>query len=85
MLVLYRDTQPSLLTWLGSALFPRIDDERVVLFFNRWWDADGYFVGPNNLAALFFQACVRAGRTPREKDGFFRASGWEVRDEMALY
>ncbi|MDT5258823.1 MAG: hypothetical protein QOD10_3903, partial [Mycobacterium sp.] len=29
MLVLYRDAQPSLWTWMGSVLFPRVDDERV--------------------------------------------------------
>jgi hypothetical protein len=58
---------------------------RAVLFFNRWWDADGYFVAPGNLAAVFYQACVRAGRTPTEREGFFRASGWEVRDDMRLY
>jgi hypothetical protein len=75
MMVLYRDTVPSVSTWLGSVLFPRVDDERVILFFNRWHTADGYFVGPGTLGALFYQACVRAGRTPIERgDG-----GWEVR------
>ena len=81
MVVLYRDTQPTSWTWLGSVLFPRVDGERVVLLFNRWWDADGYFVGPRDMAALFFQACVRAGRTPTEEDKFFGWNGWEVRPE----
>jgi hypothetical protein len=88
MLVLYRDAQPSLWTWLGSVLFPRVDDERVVLFFNRWWDGDGYFIGPHDLAALFHRACARAGRTPTRKRGsfgMFGAPGWEVRDEMRLF
>jgi hypothetical protein len=77
MMVLYRDTEPSVWTWLGSVLFPRVDDERVVLFFNRWHTAEGYFVGPRDLGALFYQACVRAGRTPIETvDG-----GWEVRPQ----
>jgi hypothetical protein len=85
MLVLYRDTRPSMWTWLASVLFPRVDDERVVLFFNRWWDADGYFVGPRDLAALFYRACVRAGRTPTERRSFFGSSGWEVRQEMISF
>jgi hypothetical protein len=88
MPVLYRDTRPSLRTWMGSVLFPRVDDERVVLFFNRWWDADGYFIGPHDLAAWFYRACARAGRMPAEKRasfGMFGAPGWEVRDEMTLY
>ena len=63
MMVLYRDTQPSMRTWLGSVLFPRVDDERIVSFFYRWFDADGYLVAPHDLAALFYQACVRAGRS----------------------
>jgi hypothetical protein len=85
MLVLYRDARPSMWTWAGSVLFPRVDDERVVLFFNRWRDGDGYFVGPRDMAALFYRACVCAGRTPAERNSFFGASGWEVRDEMTPY
>jgi hypothetical protein len=77
MMVLYRGTQPTIWTWLGSVLFPRVDDERVVFFFNRWHTADGYFVGPSTLGALFYRACVRAGRTPiKTFDG-----GWEVRPQ----
>lgn len=74
MMVLYRETRPTIWTWLGSVLFPRVDEERVVLFFNRWHTAEGYFVGPRDMAALFYQACVRAGSTPIETNG-----GWEVR------
>ncbi len=88
MLVLCRDAQPSLWTWMGSVLFPRVDDQRVVLFFNRWWDADRYFVGPNDLAAVFYRACARAGRPPTAKNGsfgMFGAPGWEVRDEMMRF
>jgi hypothetical protein len=84
MLVLYRDTQPSMWTWLGSLLFPRVDDERVVVLFNRWWDADGYFVAPQDLAALFHQACARAGRTPTQTHGV-GTPGWEVRAEMSVF
>ncbi len=88
MLVLYRDTRPSLWTWLGSVLFPRVNEERAVLLFNRWWDADGYFVAPDDLAAVFYRACARAGRTPALKHGsfgMFGAPGWEVRDEMSVF
>jgi hypothetical protein len=79
MLVLYRDTRPSVVTWLTSVLFPRVTEERVVLFFNRWWDADGYLVGPQVLSDRFHRACARAGRKPSKIGGFFRRSGWEVR------
>jgi hypothetical protein len=57
-----------------SALFPRVDDERAVLLFNCWWDADGYFVVPHDLAAVFHQACARAGRTPAQMHGSFGTS-----------
>jgi hypothetical protein len=79
MLVLYRDTPPTVATWLTSVLFPRVTEERVVLFFNRWWDADGYYVGPQQLSARFYRACARAGHTPSKTGGFFREPGWEVR------
>jgi hypothetical protein len=40
---------------MGSVLFPRVDDGRVVLFFNRWWDADGYFIGPQDPPPCFIE------------------------------
>jgi hypothetical protein len=76
MLVLYHDTRPSFGTWIGSALFPRVDSERVVLLLNSWRDDEGYVVGPLNMDALFYQACVRAGRMPT---GRRFSRGWEVR------
>jgi hypothetical protein len=75
MLVLYHDTPPSIFTRWSSILWPRCDDGRVVVLFNRWWDADGYFVGPRDMAALFFQACERAGRPPT----ILGSDTWEVR------
>jgi hypothetical protein len=78
MLVLYRNMEPSWWSWLGSVLIPRVNDERVAVFFNRWRDADGYFVGPRDLGALFYQACVRAGRPPTEPDGILGTDGWEA-------
>jgi hypothetical protein len=82
MLVMCRDRRPTFLTRHASILFPRVDDERVVLFFNRWWDAEGYFVGPRDLAAVFYHACVRARHTPKERPGFFRAPDWEACPEI---
>jgi hypothetical protein len=82
MLVLYRDRQPSMWTWLGSVLVPRVTEKRVVLLVNRWWDADGYFVAPRDLAALFYQACVHAGCTPRATFSVVREPGWDARPEM---
>jgi hypothetical protein len=79
MLVLSRDTPPSPWTWLSSVLWPRVNGERIVLFFNRWWDADGYFVGPRDMAALFFQACELAGHPPTVLNHFFGSDTWEVR------
>jgi hypothetical protein len=81
MLVLCRDVKPSMWTYMGSVLFARVDDERVVLFFNRWRTADGFFVGPRDLAALFYQACVRAGHTPTQRNNFFISPGRDVRPQ----
>jgi hypothetical protein len=81
MLVMLRDRRPGLFTRLASMFFPSVDNERVVLFFNRWWDADGYFIGPNDLAGVFYQACARAGHTPKIKPGIFRAPDWEAGPE----
>jgi hypothetical protein len=86
MLVLYRDTRPTQGTRIGSVLFPRVTQERVVVFFNRWWDADGYLLGPRDMAAVFYQACVRAGRTPKKVSSLFgdwvTERGWEVRADI---
>jgi hypothetical protein len=86
MLALYRDTRPSRGTHLGGMLWPRVTEERVVLFFNRWWDADGYLIGPRDMAGVFYQACARAGRTPTKIPslfgGWFGARGWEVRPDV---
>jgi hypothetical protein len=79
MLVLYRDKPPNFVNRWGSIWFPRVNDERAVLFFHGWRTAEGYFVGGYDLAALFYQACVRAGRTPVELDHFFAKPSWEVR------
>jgi len=72
---------------VGSALFPRVDDERVVLFFNRWRTADGFFVGPRDLAALFIKPASapgtrrHTGHTPTQRNNFFISPGWDVRPQ----
>jgi hypothetical protein len=79
MLLLSRDTPPSFVTLLSSRLFPLVTDERVVLFFNRWRDADGRLISPDELSDRFYRACARAGHTPAKTRGFFANDGWEVR------
>ena len=80
MLVLYRDTEPTGLTWLSSIFLPRLDADRVVLFYNRWRDDDGAIIAPSMMDDLFFQACIRAGRPPQTIGWrLFGSYGWEVR------
>jgi hypothetical protein len=79
MLVLCRDTRPGIATRLSSRLFPRVTDGRVVVFLNRWRDADGRYVTPDELAARFYQACAHAGHTPSKPPGFLANDGWQVR------
>ena len=81
MLVMYRDTPPSIFTRWSSVLWPRCDDGRVVVFFQSWRDSEGYLLGAYDIAGLFYQACVRAGRTPKTLDHFFRQPSWEVRPD----
>jgi hypothetical protein len=82
MLVLSRDTRPNGMTWLSSVLLPRVDDERVVLYFSRWWDADGALIVPSMMADLFRRTYVYAGREPKGLDGrLFGVRGWEVDPE----
>jgi hypothetical protein len=41
----------------------------------------GFLVGPRDLAALFYQACERAGHTPTDRNNFWISPGWEVRPQ----
>jgi hypothetical protein len=67
---------------MGSALFPRVDDERVVLFFNRWRTADGFFVGPRDLAALFIKPASAPGtRRHKGTTSLFRPAGTSARND----
>jgi hypothetical protein len=78
MLVMCRDPQSHSRPRLVNFVFPRVNKERVVVFFNRWRAADGAFIWPRELGALFFQACVRAGRTPIEERSPWGTREWEV-------
>jgi hypothetical protein len=66
---------------MGSALFPRVDDERVVLFFNRWRTADGFFVGPRDLAALFIKPASAPGTRRHKEQLLFRPAGTSARND----
>lgn len=74
MLVLSRDSRPGIGTLMSSTLFPRVDDERVVLFYNRWWTADGALIGPTIVDDVIRDVCTRSGHPP-----VFNGKGrWEV-------
>jgi hypothetical protein len=84
MLVLTRDKRPNGRTWLSSVLFPRVDEEVVVLYFSQWRDAEGALIVPRLMADLFYRTCVAAGRTPTRLDGkLFGAAGWAVDPDSA--
>ena len=61
MLVFDRDSPPGFGTLLSSMLFPRVDDGRIVLFYNRWCNAHALIISPNRLDDFFLDACRRAG------------------------
>jgi hypothetical protein len=85
MLVLQRDAEPTELTWLSSIFTPRVDGDRVVLFYNRWRDANNAIIAPSMMDDLFYQACVRAGRPPEARGGglFFGSPGWDLRPQWS--
>jgi hypothetical protein len=85
MLVLYQDTEPTGSTWLSSVFLPRVDGDRVVLFYNRWRDANNAIIAPSMMDDLFYQACVRAGRPPEARGGglFFGSPGWDLRPQWS--
>jgi hypothetical protein len=50
---------------LVNFVFPCVNTERVVVYFNRWRAADGSFIGPRELGVLF--SSLRASRTDANK------------------
>jgi hypothetical protein len=81
MIVFDRNSPPGIGTLLSSMLFPRVNEERVVLFHNRWWTDDGALIGPNELDDFFLYTCARAGLQPHFRRGWIsrRHPAWDVR------
>ena len=82
MLVFSRDTRIGVGTLLSSMLFPRVDDSRIVLFYNKWSTADGAFIPYPVLDEFFRDACRRAGHEPQPLHMpavIGRYPPWEVR------
>jgi hypothetical protein len=74
MLVLSRDSRPGVVALLGSRLFPRVDDQRVVFYYNRWWTAEGALIPPTIVDELIRDVCARAGHPPQPRG----RGSWEV-------
>ena len=70
MLVLDRDSPPGFGTLLTSMLFPRVDDGRIVLFYNRWWNGNALIL-PGQLDDFIRDACRRAGYQPQFRTMMF--------------
>lgn len=79
MLIMRRDSPVTFWNALSTHFFPRFNDERVIVFFQSWWTADGGWIAPDAMGEVFRQACIRAGRRP-VFDTEFGRSDWEVRD-----
>jgi hypothetical protein len=80
VLVLDRDSPPGFGTLLSSMLFPRVDDRRIVLFYNRWWNGDALIL-PGQLDDFIRDTCRRAGYEPQfRKTRLGGAAGdpWEI-------
>ena len=81
VLVLDRDSPPGFGTLLTSMLVPRVDDERIVLFYNRWWNGDA-LIPPGQLDDFIRDTCRRAGYEPQFRKTMFDSSAggpWEIR------
>jgi hypothetical protein len=83
MLVFDRDSRPGMFTLLSSMLFPRFDEGRIVLFYNKWLTADGAMIPYTVVDDFFRDACRRAGRHPQFKEPMFAVGPgrWEVRPD----
>jgi hypothetical protein len=83
MLVFNRDSRPGVGALLSSMLFPRVDDRRIVLFYSKWWNADGAVIPITVLDDFFRDACRRAGYEPQFRKTWFASGtgGWEVRPD----
>jgi hypothetical protein len=83
MLVIQRDRRPGVGALVSSILFPRVDDGRIVLFYYKWWTADGAYIPYTVLDDFFRDVCRRAGHEPRFMDRFWilGEQPWEVRPD----
>lgn len=79
MLIMRRDGPVTFWNALSTHIYPRFNDECVIVFFQNWWTADGGWVAPDAMGEVFRQACIRAGRRPVFETEVDR-SDWEVRD-----
>lgn len=78
MLILRRDSPVTFWTALSTHIYPRFNEERVIVFLQHWRMPDGRRISPDAMGEVFYQACVRAGRTPLEVE--YGTDGWELED-----
>jgi len=71
MVVFDRDRPPGIGTLVSSMLFPRVDDGRIVMFHNRWYDAKASIISPNRIDDFFLDMCKRAGYEPHMRKTWF--------------
>ncbi|MCV6962972.1 hypothetical protein BST27_01865 [Mycobacterium intermedium] len=79
MLILRRDSPLTFWAALSTHIYPRFNDERVIVFLQTWRTSDGTRISPDAMAELFCQACIRGGRTPLKVE--YGTSGWELEDD----
>jgi hypothetical protein len=84
MLVFDRDSPPGMGTLLSSMLFPRFDEERIVLFHMSWTTDVGARIAYDRVDDFFIDTCRRAGLEPHFRRTWFTLGrpGW---DAHALY
>jgi hypothetical protein len=71
MVVFDRDSPPGFGALVSSILFPRVDERRIVLFHNRWYDAQANIISPNRIDDFFLDMCKRAGYELRMRKTWF--------------
>ena len=80
MLVFDRDSAPGMGTLLTSMLFPRFDEERIVLFHMSWTTDAGARIAYDRVDDFFIDTCRRAGYEPHFRKTWFTVGrpGWDV-------
>jgi hypothetical protein len=71
MVIFDRDTAPGFGAMVSSVLFPRVDDARIVLFHNRWYNAQANIISPIQIDDFFIDMCRRAGYQPNFRKTWF--------------